>query len=170
MTSDDGIDIVGAVPLMPSPRERTEPLGVIDVVPGPGTTDREQAEEKAAEREQRKADEEWQRQQETFATRQPKIPVTFAQISGMREGLSLRGALEVLERLGGAVHPGEHGTLRFLVPERFDASPLTDAKLRRQALDAVRTLDACRELVHHLLSARRALPDKLPAGGGGVVA
>jgi hypothetical protein len=40
--------------------------------------------------------------------------------------------------------------------------------LRNDALSAIVTLDACRGLVHALLSAGRELPDRVPAAGGGV--
>jgi hypothetical protein len=120
--------------------------------------------------EQIKRDREDAKRQSEFAKEQIKVPVPFSQISGVRDDLTLWVALDRIEAHGGQVLAAEHGVLRFLLPARLHENTLTDRSIRRALLDAVRALDNCRDLVHALLKAKKALPDLPPAAGGGVAA
>jgi hypothetical protein len=144
-------------------------LGVLHV---PAPPSREQRERAEAERHRAIESAERQRILErlTFARNQPLRPVALADIVNIKLNLAmtLSGAGQILEDAGGAVRPGDAGTLRFELPERLHPDPLTHEAAWRAALEAVICLDAARAVVHHCLTKRKPLPDLRPAAGGGV--
>jgi hypothetical protein len=134
-------------------RTRRETQGTITVArPGIGPATHEDSPE------QIKRDREDAKRQNEFAKEQIKIPVSFSQISGVRDDLTLWAALDRIEAHGGQVLAAEHGVLRFLLPERLHENTLTDRSIRRTLLEAVRVLDNSRGLVHALIKSKKNPP------------
>ena len=142
-------------------------LGVLpDPRPSRGERDRV-----AREREQhrRHADGDRERQRLQFTKAEPKDPVSFTDIYGGAERMTLAAAHATLESFGGSVTGRADGTLAFALPRRLAPNAISDGAHRARAHEAIKVLDQCRGIVAHCLNSKRALPDLLPAAGGGVV-
>lgn len=94
----------------------------------------------------------------------PKAPIRASEVYGFDSKLTLAQALQLLEQNGGQVKAGDHGTLEFSV------SVAAPHHRRQRCIKAARVLDAARPIVHACLTAKKPLPDRRPAAGGGTLA